>query len=126
MLALDAGTDAGPSIDAGHDSGSVPDAGHDAGPEPDAGHDEATYILGAPGADCDTTCSIRRMTCAGSGTVGTDCGQHSTVMDCSRSGYWIYRDHPITPPPHCRNSWGTSHVCNNNYNGSNAFCCRCL
>jgi hypothetical protein len=117
---LDAATDSG--ADAGLDAGTVADAAVDTGA--DVG-DVPIHVLGAPGADCATTCGGLGRTCLGSGSVGLDCGAHTELSSCVDPAAWIFRDHPTMPPPHCTTSWGTSEVCTNNYNVYNAFCCRC-
>jgi hypothetical protein len=91
---------------------------------PDA-HVAATFVLGAPFADCNTTCAAMGLTCGGPASVGRDCGVHMDLPSCNAPGAWIYRHHAGEADA-CYTSWGTCDPCTLNYNTDNAFCCRCL
>jgi hypothetical protein len=117
-----AALDEGVAVDA---AAEPPDAfaAPDAFTEPDA-YVAPTFVLGAPFADCNTTCAAMGLGCTGSASVGRDCGVHADLPTCNASGAWIYRHHAGEADA-CYPSWGTCDACTLNYNTDNAFCCRC-
>lgn len=119
--------DAAQAVDAATlvDAFVTPDAASpDAFVAPDA-HVGPTFVLGAPFADCNTTCAAMGLTCGGPASVARDCGVHADLPSCSAAGAWIYRHHAGEADA-CYTSWGTCDPCTLNYNTDNAFCCRCL